>query len=80
MRETIEDVLKGLIAKQTHLDPSVITAEFCIVRTGRDVARPGRDHYDDRRQVRRDHTGGCGRGLEQLELLRNDSRCGLLVG
>ena len=34
MRETIEDVLKGLIAKQTHLDPSVITAESALSELG----------------------------------------------
>ena len=34
MRETIEDVLKGMIAKQAHVDPSVITPEFALSELG----------------------------------------------
>jgi hypothetical protein len=30
MRETIEDVLREIIAKQAHLDPSVITPESVL--------------------------------------------------
>ena len=34
MRETIEDVLKGMIAKQAHLDPSMITPESELSELG----------------------------------------------
>ena len=34
MRETIEDVLRGMIAKQAHLDPSVITPESVLSELG----------------------------------------------
>ena len=34
MRETIEDVLRGIIAEQAHLDPSVITAESALSELG----------------------------------------------
>ena len=34
MRETIEEVLRGIIAKQTHLDPSVITPESVLSELG----------------------------------------------
>ncbi|MFL5281890.1 MAG: acyl carrier protein [Rhodopila sp.] len=34
MRETIEDVLKGIIAKQAYLDPSVITPESVLSELG----------------------------------------------
>ena len=34
MRETIEDVLRGMIAKQAHLDPSVITPESVLSDLG----------------------------------------------
>ena len=34
MRETIEDVLRGLIAKQAHFDPSVITPESVMSELG----------------------------------------------
>ena len=34
MGETIEDVLRGMIAKQAHLDPSVITPESVLSELG----------------------------------------------
>ena len=34
MRETIEDVLRGMIAKQAHLDLSVITPESVLSELG----------------------------------------------
>ena len=34
MRETIEEVLSGIIAKQIHLDPSVITPESVLSELG----------------------------------------------
>ena len=34
MRETIEDVLRGIIANQAHLDPSAITREFVLSELG----------------------------------------------
>jgi acyl carrier protein len=34
MRETIEDVLRGIIAKQAHLDPSAITPESVLSELG----------------------------------------------
>ena len=34
MREAIEDVLRGVIAKQAHLDPSVITPESVLSELG----------------------------------------------
>jgi acyl carrier protein len=34
MRETIEDVLSGIIAKQAHLDPSAITPESVLSELG----------------------------------------------
>ena len=34
MRETIEDVLKGMIAKQAHVDPSVITPQSVLSELG----------------------------------------------
>ena len=34
MRETIEEVLRGIVAKQTHLDPSVITPESVLSELG----------------------------------------------
>jgi nodulation protein F len=34
MRETIEDVLRGMIAKQAHLDPSVIMPEAVLSELG----------------------------------------------
>ena len=34
MRETIEEVLRGIIAKQIHLDPSVITPESVLSELG----------------------------------------------
>ena len=34
MRETIEEVLRGIIAKQTQLDPSVITRESVLSELG----------------------------------------------
>jgi acyl carrier protein len=34
MRETVEDVLRGMIAKQAHLDPSVITPESVLSELG----------------------------------------------
>ena len=34
MRETIEDVLRGMIAKQAHLDRSVITPEAILSELG----------------------------------------------
>ena len=34
MRETIEDVLRGIIAKQAQLDPSAITPESALSEIG----------------------------------------------
>ena len=34
MRETIEEVFRGIVAKQTHLDPSVITPESVLSELG----------------------------------------------
>jgi acyl carrier protein len=34
MRETIDDVLREIIAKQAHLDPSVITPESVLSELG----------------------------------------------
>ena len=34
MRETIEDALREIIAKQAHLDPSVITPESVLSELG----------------------------------------------
>ena len=34
MRETMTDVLRRVIAKQAHLDPSVITPEFVLSELG----------------------------------------------
>jgi acyl carrier protein len=34
MRETIEDVLREIIAKQAHLDPSAITPESVLSELG----------------------------------------------
>jgi len=34
MREAIEDVLRGVIAKQAHLDPAVITPESVLSELG----------------------------------------------
>jgi acyl carrier protein len=34
MRETIEDVLRAIIAKQAHLDPSAITPESVLSELG----------------------------------------------
>ena len=34
MGETIEDVLRGMIAEQAHLDPSVITPESVLSELG----------------------------------------------
>jgi len=34
MRETIEDVLRGIIANQAHLDPSAITRESVLSELG----------------------------------------------
>ena len=34
MRETIEDVLRGIIAKQAHVDPSVITRKSVLSELG----------------------------------------------
>jgi acyl carrier protein len=34
MRETIEDVLREIIAKQAHLDPSAITPESVLSEIG----------------------------------------------
>ena len=34
MGETIEDVFRGMIAKQAHLDPSVITPESVLSELG----------------------------------------------
>ena len=34
MRETMEDELNGIIAKQAHLDPAVITPEFVLSELG----------------------------------------------
>jgi acyl carrier protein len=34
MREAIEDVLRGMIAKQAHLDPAVITRESVLSELG----------------------------------------------
>ena len=34
MRETIEEVLRGIVAKQAHLDPSVITPESVLSELG----------------------------------------------
>ncbi len=34
MGETIEDALKGIIAKQVHLDPSAITPEAVLSELG----------------------------------------------
>jgi acyl carrier protein len=34
MRETIEDVIRGIIAKQAHLDPSAITPESVLSELG----------------------------------------------
>ena len=34
MRETIEEVLRGIVAKQTHLDPPVITPESVLSELG----------------------------------------------
>ena len=33
-KETIEDVLRGMIAKQAHLDPSAITPESVLSELG----------------------------------------------
>jgi acyl carrier protein len=34
MRETITDVLRGVIAKQAHLDPSAVTPESVLSELG----------------------------------------------
>ena len=34
MGETIEDVLRGMIANQVHLDPLLITPEFALSELG----------------------------------------------
>ena len=34
MRETIEDVLRGIIANQAHLDPSAITRKSVLSELG----------------------------------------------
>lgn len=34
MGETIEDVVRGMVAKQAHLDPSVITPESVLSELG----------------------------------------------
>ena len=79
MRETIEDVLRGIIANQAHLDPSAITRESVLSELGVtsldlvEIIMTIEDKY------RRKHTGGCGRSLERLQDCREPSRAGSLA-
>ena len=67
MGETLTDALKTVIAKQAHLDPSVITQDFVLSELGVtsldlvEIIMTIEDEY------RRNYSGGCGRGLEQLQ-------------
>ena len=67
MEETIPDVLRRVIAKQAHLDPSVITPSSALSELGVTSLDSGRDHHDNRGRIRRNHSGECRRSLERLQ-------------
>ncbi len=66
MGETIEDVLRGIIAKQAQLDQSAITPESVLSELG----VTSLDLVEIIMTIEDDHTGGCGRSLEQLQVCR----------